>query len=84
MLQSHEIEPKIYVVNWIMTMFTRIFQFDSILMIWDILLANNVSRKILEELCGAIICGRKKAILSSKNASRIIKVLLHTKLEIDE
>jgi hypothetical protein len=84
LFQDQEVEPKIYVVSWIMTMFTRVFQFDTILMIWDILLANNVSRTVLEELCGAVVCGRRKAILGAKNSSKIVKLLLHSKLEIEE
>lgn len=42
------IDVKIIVIDWIMTLFSRIFQLDSILNIWDLLLAHRMQSYILE------------------------------------
>jgi hypothetical protein len=47
LLTAHEIDMKMLVVNWVMTMFSRCFQLDSILNVWDILLANNLNHSIM-------------------------------------
>lgn len=65
-------------------MFTRIFKVDSILAVWDIIIANFASRPCLEELCAIIVISRKKAIIECNNPSKIIKILLHTKLDLAE
>jgi hypothetical protein len=48
LLNAYDIDTKIYVVGWIMTMFCRCFQLDSILSIWDILFANNLCQAVFE------------------------------------
>jgi len=50
------------VVGWVMTLFTRSFQFDSILELWDIIFLNHTSHQILEDICVAIIRVKKRAI----------------------
>lgn len=67
LMVANEVEFKILVVNWVMTMFSRCFQLDSILSIWDILLANQLSSSILQELCAAVAVARKGGLLSCKN-----------------
>ena len=42
-LLENEIDMKMLAVNWVMTLFTRTFQVDCLLSIWDILLANDLS-----------------------------------------
>ena len=83
-LLANEIEAKMYVIGWVMTMFTRCFQIDSILNIWDIIFANKVSPTILAEVCAAVVVSRKKKIMSEGNPSKIVKLLLHTKLDLVE
>ena len=53
-----------FVIGWIMTMFTRCFQIDSILNVWDIIFANKVSPSILTEVCIAVLVSRKKKIMN--------------------
>lgn len=45
---ENNLDIKIIIVGWIMNLFTRLFKFDSILCIWDILFVNKVSLNILE------------------------------------
>lgn len=54
-----QIDVKIIVIDWIMTLFSRIFQLDSILNIWDLLLAHRMKPYILEELCVVVLLSRK-------------------------
>lgn len=49
-------------INWVMTMFSRCFQLDSILNVWDIILANQLSQDIMIEVCYAVIVARKSAM----------------------
>lgn len=42
------VDVKIILIDWIMTLFSRIFQIDSILNIWDLLLAHRMKSYILE------------------------------------
>jgi hypothetical protein len=84
LLAANEIETKIYVVSWVMTLFTRSFQLDSILNVWDILLANNLSPAILEELCVAMMLARKNSLFACTNCSKMVKLILHAKLELVE
>lgn len=53
------IDVKIIVIDWIMTLFSRVFQLDSILNIWDLLLAHRMQSYILEELCVVVLLSRK-------------------------
>lgn len=67
-----------------MTMFTRCFQLDCILNIWDILLANQLSFSILQDLCAAVAVARKGGLLNCKSPSQVARLLLHTKLDLIE
>ena len=67
-----------------MTLFTRCFQVDSILNVWDILLANDLSEKILIDLCTALVVSRKKGIMSCENMGKVAKMLMHEKLDLIE
>ena len=71
-------------VNWVMTLFTRCFQVDSILNIWDILLANDLTEGILVEICAALMVVRKKEILKCDNMGQVVKMLLHGRLDLVE
>ena len=83
-LLTSEIDVKMLAVSWIMTLFTRCFQVDSILNIWDILLANKLSESILVELSAALIVVRKKNLLMCDNVSQMVKTLLHGRLDLVE
>lgn len=72
------------VINWVMTLFSRCFQLDSILNIWDILLANQLVSPILQELCAAIAVARKGALFACKDPGKMVKLLLHSKLDLME
>jgi len=45
---DNKINIQINIVSWIITLFTRLFKLDSILIIWDILFVNKMSLYILE------------------------------------
>lgn len=71
-------------VNWVMTMFTRCFQLDSILNVWDILLVNKLSEGIMTELCVAVLVARKNAMFECGDTSKLMKTLIHGKLDLAE
>jgi len=68
------------VVGWVMTLFTRSFQFDSILELWDIIFLNHTSHQILEDICVAIIRVKKRAIFGCDEGYEITKILKNIKL----
>lgn len=77
-LRENEIEPKSFVVRWVMTLFTRCFQLDSILNMWDILFLHNLSPHILQTLCVAILLSRKKLLARADPAH--LRRLTHCRL----
>lgn len=77
------IDVKIIVIDWIMTLFSRVFQLDSILNIWDLLLAHRMQSYILEELCVVVLLSRK-AYLKEEDSSALAKVMKSGKLSFSE
>lgn len=77
------IDVKIIVIDWIMTLFSRVFQLDSILNIWDLLLAHRMQSYILEELCVVVLLSRK-AYLKEEDSSALAKTMKSGKLSFSE
>ena len=76
------IDLKMIVREWIMTLFCRIFQLDSILNIWDILFTHRLTRNILAHLCTEIIIARAEDIAIMTEPAIISKLLRSGKLAI--
>lgn len=74
---------KIIVIDWIMTLFSRVFQLDSILNIWDLLLAHRMQSYILEELCVVLLLARKPH-LKEEDSSALAKQLKSGRLSFSE
>lgn len=77
------IDVKIIVIDWIMTLFSRVFQLDSILNIWDLLLAHRMQSYILEEICVVVLLSRK-AYLKEEDSSALAKAMKSGKLSFSE
>lgn len=75
-----KIDLTMIVMEWIMTLFCRIFQLDSILNIWDILFTHRLTHSILARLCTEIIVSRAADIESMTEAALISKLLRSGKL----
>ncbi len=67
-----------------MTMFSRCFQLDSILMLWDILFAHHISHDIMEQACTKIFIVRKDVILESEDLENVLKSIKSIKLNLSE
>jgi hypothetical protein len=80
LLKENEIEAKTFVVRWVMTLFTRCFQLDSILNLWDILFLHQLSPHILQTLCVAILLARKKLLSGVHDPSAQLHKLTHSRL----
>jgi nucleosome binding factor SPN SPT16 subunit len=78
-----KIDLNMMIVEWVMTLFTRIFQLDSILNIWDIIFAHKATPAIIEEVCVAIITAHQKEILELTDAATVGKLLRSTKLAFE-
>lgn len=77
------IDVKMIVIDWIMTLFSRVFQLDSILNIWDLLLAHRMQSYILEELCVVVLLSRKP-YLKEEDSSALAKLMKSGKLSFSE
>lgn len=75
-----KIDFKMIVMEWIMTLFCRIFQLDSILNIWDILFTHRLTHNFLAHLCTEIIISRAKDIENMTEPALISKLLRSGKL----
>lgn len=72
------------VMEWVMTLFCRVFQLDSIPYIWDIFLAHRLTTNIVEDLCVAIIHAHREDILTTTEPALIGKLLRSTRLTFSE
>jgi hypothetical protein len=77
-----KIDLTMIVMEWIMTLFCRIFQLDSILNIWDILFTHRLTHNILAHLCTEIIVSRAADIENMTEPALISKLLRSGKLAI--
>ncbi len=71
-------------MEWVMTLFCRVFQLDSIPNIWDILFAHRLTPAIVEDLCVAVIIAHQEDILKANEASFVGKLLRSTRLNLSE
>lgn len=72
------------VMEWVMTLFCRVFQLDSIPNIWDILLAHRLTTTIMEDLCVAIMHAHREDILAACEPALMGKLLRNTRLTLSE
>jgi hypothetical protein len=83
-LVEMKVELEMIVVEWVMTLFCRIFQLDSILNIWDILFTHKLTPTIVEDLCVAVIVSHRQEILVSSSSAAVGKLLRSAKLTFSE
>lgn len=72
------------VMEWVMTLFCRVFQLDSIPNIWDILLAHRLTSNIVEDLCVAVIHAHREDLLCTTEPALIGKLLRNTRLTFSQ
>jgi hypothetical protein len=55
-LDENKLDYKLFVLDWIFSLFTRCFELDTIGKIWDVLLLNGMEEKILVNVVVEIVC----------------------------
>ena len=62
-IKKEKIDVRIFLLNWIMTLFTRVMDLDLVARLWDILLCNELSEKIIIEVCYHLLVSFKGKIM---------------------
>jgi hypothetical protein len=78
------VDMKMVMMEWVMTLFCRVFQLDSIPNIWDILFAHRLTPTIVEHLCVAVIAAHHHHILKATESAFVGKLLRSTRLNFSE
>jgi hypothetical protein len=82
-LAELQVDVKMVVMEWVMTLFCRVFQLDSIPNIWDILFVHRLTPTIAEHLCMVVIATHHH-ILKTTESAFVGKLLRSTRLNFSE
>ena len=64
-LKALGIEAQLYCTKWLRLIFSREFQFDDVLLMWDVLLAADASLYLMDYVCCAMLLRKRSAIMAS-------------------
>ncbi|KAL1961365.1 hypothetical protein VTO42DRAFT_93 [Malbranchea cinnamomea] len=70
-LQEIEILPQIFLTRWIRLLFGREFPFRDVLLMWDLLFAENLSLSLIELVCVAMLLRVRQQLLESDYSSAL-------------
>eukprot|EP00658_Telonema_sp_P-2_P021644 TRINITY_DN18626_c0_g1_i5.p1 TRINITY_DN18626_c0_g1~~TRINITY_DN18626_c0_g1_i5.p1 ORF type:complete len:466 (+),score=87.63 TRINITY_DN18626_c0_g1_i5:162-1559(+) len=74
--KQNQIEPQLYVLRWLRLMFTREFHIDDVMLIWDAVLADSASFKLMDYLAVSMIVFIRENLLAFDDVSQLLARLM--------
>lgn len=62
-IKELNLDVRVLLLNWVMTLFTRVMDLDLVGRLWDIIFLNEISEQIILEVCFQLLEINSKKIL---------------------
>ncbi|VBB89743.1 Conserved hypothetical protein [Yarrowia lipolytica] len=76
-LEQHSIEPQIWGLRWIRLLFSREFDFPSVLELWDALFAASPKLDLVDYVCAVLLLRIREKIITCTDDTDILTCLFH-------
>lgn len=76
-LEQHSIEPQIWGLRWIRLLFSREFDFPSVLELWDALFAASPKLDLVDYVCAVLLLRIREKIINCADDTDILTCLFH-------
>lgn len=72
----HQVEPQLYVLRWLRLVFTREFHIDDVMVIWDAVLADSSSMRLVDYIAVSMLLYVKANVLEMDDTCAVMSRLM--------